>query len=229
MKNIISKPVAVLLTIVAAIFGASEVKGQYYDMVTQLPNVLSPALSGSLNYKGYVDATATFGLGSDRANFVGISTSQGFRYSSWFFMGAGIGVDIATSSTDGNIDPDYSYNPGYVTTARTKAMIPIFSDFRFNFGNGGGTSFFIDIKAGATWLIGSSYLELTNGALSNNAQFLLRPSIGFRLPVDKTHPKRALHVGLTYQLITADNSWGYWSNHYSPTLNSLGLSVSYEW
>lgn len=204
-------------------------RAQYYDLVNQIPNLISPALSGSLNYKGYVDVTATFGLGKDRANFVGVSTSQGFRYSTWFFMGAGVGVDVVTSSITEIADPDKTPYPISRATSRTKAMIPIFSDFRFNFGNNNSTSFFLDIKAGATWLIGSSYLELNNGALSNSAQFLLRPSIGFRVPINSKNTKSAMNVGVTYQLITADNSWGYWTPNYSPTLNSLGVTVGYEW
>ena len=147
-------------------------------------------------------------------------------------MGAGIGVDLVTSSlSTGRMDyglPDYNY--GYPPSMnKTKAMIPIFSDFRFTLGNPANLGFYIDIKAGATWLVGSSYLQLNNGALSNSAKFLLRPSIGFRVPTNKNNLKQAFNIGVTYQLITADNSWGYWSNNYGPTLSSLGASVSYEW
>ena len=206
---------------------------QYYELAQQLPNLLSPALSGSMNYKGYVDLTATFGVGNERANFVGISTTQGFRYSSWFFMGVGLGVDLATSSlSNRNSDIDNSGNVIYNNApvmSKTKAMIPVFSDFRFNFGNPSNTNFYIDIKAGATWLIGSSYLQLNNGALSNRAHFLLRPSIGIRIPTNKNNSRQAFNIGLTYQLITADNSWSYWGNNYGPTLNSIGASASYEW
>ncbi|MDE5868850.1 MAG: hypothetical protein K2H18_01340, partial [Muribaculaceae bacterium] len=155
-------------------------KAQYYEIVNQLPNLISPALSGSMNYKGYVDATATFGVGNDRANFVGVSTSQGFQYSSWFFMGAGIGVDIAMSSLSDTPAYNPGYNPGYYpgdyypvypAMSKTRVMIPVFSDFRFNIGskNTSSPSLFIDIKAGATWILGNRYLELNNGALSNRA------------------------------------------------------------
>lgn len=217
--------------IVALLSFATPVKAQYAQIVNQIPELLSPALSGSMNYRGFVDATATFGIGDDRANFVGVSTTQGFQYSDWFFMGVGIGVDVAMSSTSdamvGQVRPD----PGYVRSmARTKAMIPLFSDFRFNIGSKSGPSFFADIKAGATWLIGNSYLELNNGGLSTRTQFILRPSIGVRVPVSSSNPKQAFNIGLTYQLITANNSWGYWgSNSYDTTLNSLGLSAGFEW
>ena len=205
-------------------------KAQYAQIVNQIPSLITPALTGAASYRGYVDVTATFGVGNDRANFVGISTTQGYRFAPWFYMGAGIGVDIAMTASPqydltGAWNPDPGYYPGM---ARTKAMIPVFSDFRFNFGNVEGLSFFADIKAGATWLIGSSYLELRNGALSTRAQFLLRPTVGLRIPVNSKNPKQGVNVGVTYQLITANNSWGYWNSD-SPTLSSLGLSVGYEW
>ena len=229
MKNTSRYLLTAVASFVFAMVSTVNARAQYYDLVSQIPNLISPALSGSLNYKGYVDATATFGIGHNRANFVGLSTSQGFRYSNWFFMGAGVGIDLVTSSINDRDNLDFAPYPITRATSRTKAMIPIFSDFRFNIGNNGGASVFLDIKAGATWLIGSSYLELNDGALSNRAQFLLRPSLGVRLPVVSKNPKSALNIGVTYQLITADNSWGYWNNNFSPTLNSLGVNIGYEW
>lgn len=216
-----------LLVSVMMLSGASIVKAQYYEMANQLTNMLQPALSGSFNYKGYVDATATFGIGDDRANFVGVSTTQGFQYSSWFYMGVGMGVDVAMASGDNPYHATPGY--GYHSAARTKAMVPIFSDFRFNIGDMSKPSMYIDIKAGATWLIGSSYLQLNNGALTGQTQFLLRPSIGVRIPTNGSNPKQAFNVGVTYQLITANNAWGYWSSSYDTTLNSLGVTASYEW
>lgn len=227
MKKIYSR----ILGMLALILIPGAAKAQYAQIVNQIPSIISPALMGGASYRGYVDATATFGIGDDRANFVGISTTQGYRFAPWFFMGAGIGVDIAMSSTSDYdlISPSRPDPAYYPSMARTKAMIPLFSDFRFNFGKQEGVSFFADIKAGATWLIGNSYLELNNGALSTRAQFLLRPSVGLRIPVNSQNAKQAVNVGLTYQLITANSSWGYWNNSYSPTINSLGLSVGYEW
>lgn len=220
-----------ILTVLAAITGLATLpaKAQYYEMANQLTNMLQPALSGSFNYKGFVDATATFGVGTNRANFIGVSTTQGFQYASWFYMGVGMGVDVAMASGVGEIPPASNY-PDYIhSSSTTRAMIPIFSDFRFNIGKSSGTSFFIDIKAGATWIIGSSYLQLAQTRLTGQTQFILRPSIGLRIPTNSKNPKQALNVGFTYQLITANNSWGYWNSTYDTTLNSLGLNVSYEW
>ncbi len=233
MKHINFKPALFAICGALALFSVPKADAQYYEIVNQLPNLLSPSLSGSMNYKGFIDASATFGIGNDRVNFVGVSTSQGFQYSSWFFMGAGLGVDVAMSSISGS--PGVStegYSPAYYPPmSRTRVMIPVFSDFRFNIGANkpSSTSLFIDIKAGATWIIGNRYLELSNGALSNRAQFMLRPSIGLRIPTSTKNPKNAMNIGVTYQLLTADNSWSYWNSNYGPTLSSLGVSIGYEW
>lgn len=201
---------------------------QYYELANQLPGLISPALSGSMNYKGYVEMSGVAGFGDNRANIIGLSTSQGFQYSSWFFMGAGIGVDVAMNNSDmppvGDDRPDYWGH----SSATTKVMIPIFSDFRFNFGNTGGVSFFADIKAGAIWLIGNSYLRLQHGCMTGDAQFYLKPSLGVRIPVSQSSPRQAVNVGVVYQLITSNNNYNYWNDN-TVTLNGIGLSLSFEW
>ncbi len=230
MKKIFTRLFAPVAIGIALFGSSSSANAQYAQIVNQIPELLSPALSGSMNYRGFVDATATFGIGNDRANFIGVSTTQGFQYASWFFMGVGIGVDVATAPTPdryNTLRPDPNYGP---SMASTKAMIPLFSDFRFNFGNSSSASFYADIKAGAAWLLGNSFLELNNGSLSTRTQFILRPSIGVRIPTNSQKPKQAVNIGVTYQLITANNSWGYWNNsYYDTTLNSLGVNVGYEW
>ena len=55
------------------------------------------------NIRGFVDATAMAGLGHNRANILSVSTSQGFQYTSWFYMGVGLGVDVAFSNYDGSL------------------------------------------------------------------------------------------------------------------------------
>lgn len=78
----------------ALVLAAPKASAQYYEIATQLPQLISPALSGSLNYKGFVELSGTAGIGNNRVNDIGISTTQGFRYASWFFMGVGAGVDV---------------------------------------------------------------------------------------------------------------------------------------
>lgn len=204
----------------------AAVSAQYYQIANQIPQLLSPALSGSLNYKGFVELTGLPGLGHNRANIIDISTTQGFQYSSWFFMGVGAGVDVVMAQQPVSWSPTPDYDYMYRGNTKTKVMIPLFSDFRFTFGPA-TSSFFIDLKVGAAWLIGSDYLRMANGFMSNSTQFYFRPTIGMRIPASSQKPNQAFNVGLTYQLLTSNNNYYYHSN--SLTLNNIGISVSYEW
>lgn len=223
------KRFASMIAVAAMLFAAIPARAQYYQIANQLPGLLSPALSGSFNYKGYVELSGVAGMGDNRANFISLSTSQGFRYSSWFFMGAGLGLEVAMAQKPGEgewaggAEPDY-WGHGYSTTM---AMVPVFSDFRFNIGNPASTSFYIDLKLGAAWLLGGDYLRLQIGSLSNATQFYFKPSIGLRIPVSKDNASRAFNIGITYQLLTSNDNWNYWDR--SLTLNSFGATIGYEW
>lgn len=228
MKKFASKLAVALAMIVCFAPGA---KAQYYQIANQLSSLISPALSGSMNYKGYVEMSGLAGFGDNRANFVGVSTSQGFKYSSWFFMGVGLGVDMAV--VRGDVDGKNDYAGGYPShydhsSSKTRAIVPVFTDFRFNIGGSGGPSAYIDIKTGAAWLMGSRYLSLQNGRLSGATQFYLKPSVGVRIPVSKSNLKQAVNIGVTYQLITSNSNYYLWERG-AVTLNAIGLSVALEW
>ncbi|MDE6206662.1 MAG: hypothetical protein K2M55_02530 [Muribaculaceae bacterium] len=201
----------------------STASAQYYQIANKLTSLISPALSGSFNYKGFVDLSGTAGLGHNRANFVKISTTQGFKYSNWFFMGAGIGVNLAIANQpQWGGDYDY-YRHDY---SKTKCMIPVYSDFRFNIGPADNMSFFIDVRLGAAWLIGSSYLAMTDACMTSETQFYMKPAMGVRIPI-APKSKQAFNVGVSYQLLTSNNN--YWRYSNSVTLNNLGLTVGFEW
>ena len=216
---------------VVAVLCALGVSAQYYQLANQLPGLISPALSGSGRYKGFVELSGVAGLGDNRANFVGISTSQGYQYSSWFFMGVGIGLDVAMAKhddSDSGLPPEEL--PGFYRreSSDTKVMLPLFSDFRFNIGGaGGGASAFIDLKIGAAWFLGNSYLALDNARMGRGAQFYLKPTLGVRVPVSKNNPDQAFVFGLTYQLLTSNNNYSWTGN--SVTLNSIGATIGFEW
>lgn len=222
MKRILS------LVLGLTLLSASAAYAQYYEIANQLTGLISPVLSGAFNYKGFVELGGTAGLGHDRANFIGISTSQGFKYSSWFFMGAGIGVDVAMANqTNLTYSGDYDY-PDYLghSTTKTKVMIPVFSDFRFTIGDQTATSFFIDLKIGAAWLMGSDYLRMDRGCLTDGTQFYFKPSAGVRIPIGNDN-RRAVNIGLTYQLLTSNNNYYRHSN--SLTLSNIGATIGFEW
>lgn len=225
------KKLKYILVCAAMAFGASSASAQYYEIANQLSSIISPALSGSFKYKGFVDLSGTMGLGTNRANFVGVSTTQGFQYADWFFMGAGLGVDVAVAhqpeAYDINPEPRYSDYSRY-SYSKTKAMIPVFTDFRFNIGGRQSTSFFIDLKLGAAWLIGDSHLQMNTAAVTNETQFYFKPSMGLRIPIMANDTRKAFNIGLTYQLLTSNNNYYYWHSN-GVTLNNIGVTLAYEW
>ena len=212
----------IYLTLIIAIAGIFNISAQYTNIVNQAASLMQTALMGGMRYRGYVDASYTGGFGNLQADFVGISTVQGVQYADWFFMGAGLGVDLVYSKSSKPVS-EWNYNRKVSTSG---VMIPIFTDFRFNIGGSQSPSFFIDIKAGGSFLIGKNYLAIENGYINGSEYFMLKPSIGLRVPVSK-NGKRSMNIALTYQLLTC-NYWWY-NNNNSGTLNSLGGTVSYQW
>ena len=231
MKRTIS---AILLFLVLSTGARFRAHAQYYQIASQLPDLISPALSGSFQYRGFVEASGLAGIGPNRANFLGVSTTQGFQYASWFFMGVGAGVDVAMAHKDDiwNIAPSdtYSDNDGWdpARYASTRVMIPLFSDFRFRLGQDNTVSYFLDIKLGASWIIGNKYLAMRDRCLTTNTQFYFRPGIGLRIPVDSKNYKHAVNIAVTYQLQTTNNNWGYYYDN-GCTTSHLGGTVGYQW
>ena len=224
MKKLLSLAVAAVLAAGMAV----PARAQYYEIANQLPSLISPALSGSMQYRGFVEASGLAGMGKNRANFLGISTSQGFQYASWFFMGVGMGVDVAMAQQD---DRYGAWGPDdweYGGTAKTKCMIPVFTDFRFRIGNDNSVAAVIGLKLGAAWLLGDDDLMMKTAYMSNETQFYFRPSRGVRIPVSSQNPKQAVNVAVTYQLLTSNNNYTYWHDN-SVTLHNLGLTVGFEW
>lgn len=219
-----------IAALAAAMFiGLGAAQAQYYQIANQIPQMLSPALTGGFNYKGFVDASYIAGIGDRKADFLEFTTTQGLRYSSWFFMGVGAGVDILFSNTNDNYNPgQWRPSDGFDTSkghTKTVCMIPLYSDFRFTIGDQKSTSFFIDLRVGASFLVGNNYVEIGDGYLTNSQCFYLKPSVGLRIPLNESG-KQALNVGLTYQLLTSD----YWYRSSSNvTLNSFGATVGFEW
>ncbi|MCM1291265.1 MAG: hypothetical protein NC201_03475 [Prevotella sp.] len=219
----------IIIIALCTLFSPAFSKAQYYEIANQLPQLISPALSGSMNYKGFVDASFLKGVGSNQADILDFSTSQGFTYSTWFYMGVGLGVDIIFAHTDDDWGNGWNNDPyrNHETTT-TGVMIPLFSDFRFNIGGSSSSSpsFYIDLRIGASFLIGQDYIRINNGYLTSNEHFYLRPSIGVRIPINKEKPKQAINIGIDYQLLTS-NYWNNWNNNV--TLNAFGVNAAFEW
>lgn len=228
---------SIIALAIGATLGASEAHAQYYEIANQIPQLISPALSGSFNYRGFAEASFTGGVGTNAVNSLEFSTTQGFKYNSWFFMGVGAGVNVLFSNykdsdrPDG-YNPDYrpgngGYNTGYGHND-TGVLIPLYSDFRFNMGQEKNVGFFIDLRIGASFLVGKNYMNTPDGVLSNSEGFYFRPTVGMRIPTNSNDTRQAINIGVAYQLIT-NNYWNWSWNYNSATLNSIGASISYEW
>lgn len=217
-----------IIAIILSMLSSLSASAQYYEIANRIPSLIQPALSGSGQYKGFIEAGYSKTLGNYDADFLELSTSQGFQYNSWFYMGVGLGVDVLFShkNDDWGSDwenPSYGSDRGLTTTA---AMIPLFTDFRFNIGGNSGASFFIDMKVGCSFLLGNKYISIGDGYLTNQEYFYLRPSIGMRIPTNSRNPKQAVDIGINYRLLTS-NYWNSWSRNI--TLNSIGVSLAFEW
>ena len=217
-----------LALMLVVIFSSQTASAQYYEIANRIPSLIQPAISGSMRYKGFVDLGYSKTLGNYNADFLEVSTSQGFQYTSWFYMGVGIGADVLFAHKndnwgDGWEDPSYGKDHGSMTTA---VMLPLFTDFRFNIGGNKGASFFIDLKLGCSFLLSNKYISIGDGYLTNQEYFYLRPSLGIRIPTNSKNPKQAFDLGASYKLLTSN----YWNSRSRDiTLNSLGVTVAYEW
>lgn len=214
-----------ILMLSALALTSVDASAQYYEIANQIPNLITPALSGSMAYKGYVEAEYLHGVSNYSSDFVELSTSQGFRYANWFFMGAGLGVQYVHSNPGDFLDypgpdaPQRSFTTNGV-------FIPIFTDFRFILGQQNKIGFFFDLRLGASFLANSDPLKIGNGYLTSSEFFYLRPSLGFRIPTNVKNPRQAFDIGVSYQLLT-NNNWRSWPGN--QTLNALGVNVAYEW
>lgn len=217
-----------IIAIILSMLSSLSASAQYYEIANRIPSLIQPALSGSGQYKGFIEAGYSKTLGNYDADFLELSTSQGFQYNSWFYMGVGLGVDVLFSHKNDDWGSDWE-NPSYGSdrgSTTTAAMIPLFTDFRFNIGGNSGASFFIDMKVGCSFLLGNKYISIGDGYLTNQEYFYLRPSIGMRIPTNSRNPKQAVDIGINYRLLTS-NYWNSWSRNI--TLNSIGVSPAFEW
>jgi len=218
--------------LVALLLGAAISTGasaQYYQMANQLTQLIGPALRGGFNYKGYVDGSYLKGVGHRNADYLELTTTQGFKYADWFFMGVGAGVEVVFSNPKSEFTDWESVTDGFDRHkghSKTGWVIPLFTDFRFNIGKPADVGMFIDLRLGCSFLLSDKYLEIGNGYMTNSECFYLRPSIGVRIPLSDANPKQAINIGLSYQLTTS-NYWYYHSSN--TTLNALGVNIGFEW
>lgn len=221
MKKILA---TILLSVAAITFSANA---QIYEGISTLQSVISPALSGSGRYKGFVEGGYSHTLSKYNGDFIELSTTQGYQYNNWFFMGAGLGFDLLLSHPGDHWNEGMNTPPpGSRGYSKTAPMLPLFADFRFLIGSTSNVSFFLDLKAGCSFLLSNKNIAIGDGFLTNREYFFLNPSIGLRLPCNKKNPKQAVDVGVKYKLLTSN----YWYNYNNNiTLQAIGAFIAYEW
>lgn len=217
------------LAVVMGMMSATAAHAQYYQMANQLQQLIGPALSGGMNYRGFVDGSYLKGVGDRNADYLEITTTQGMKYADWFFMGVGAGVEVVFTNPKSQFTDWAGVQGGFDASkghSRTGWVIPLFTDFRFNIGKPADVGFFIDLRLGCSFLLSDKYLEIGDGYMTNSECFYLRPSVGIRIPVSSTNTKQAVNVGVSYQLTTSN----YWYYHTSKsTLNGIGVNIGFEW
>ena len=193
----------------------SSAQAQFGYMANQLTEMLSPALSGSFNYKGFVDVAYLAGLGEmgEKADILEVTTTQGFKYASWCYIGVGAGVNV--------LFPQSSYSS---VKNDVGVMVPLYSDFRFNIGKPNQVSMFIDMKLGASFVLSSNDFYVGYFYMYNDPCLYLKPSLGIRLPLSAKNPKLAVNLAVSYQLITPR-----FSNGSNINFNNLGATLAFEW
>lgn len=212
-----------------ALASVAPARAQIGEIVNGLTNVALPVIKQGAGYKGYLEADFTAGVGNYRTNFVTLATSQGYQLNNWFYMGAGIGVDMLWSTVNRGWGDNWSASdPSWYSHESTSSavMIPVFTDFRFILGQQTQTSFFLNFRLGAAFLCSDSYVKVRDGYLTNREYFYFQPAVGVRVPINSTNPRQALDVGIHYRLMTS-NYWNNWQ--YNATINGLGVNISYEW
>lgn len=228
MKTLISK-IRIIAVIAFLISIPSTAFAQWGQIVNQLPSLISPAISGNGSYRGFFDAGYSKTVGHYDADFLEFSTTQGYQYNSWFYMGVGLGADVMFAHQDNNWGTEWQASRSfdfYHSSRKTAVMIPVFTDFRFKFGGSEFASFFADLRTGCSFLMTNDYICIGNGYLTSRQYFYLRPSIGMRIPLSSNNPKQAVNIGISYKLLTS-NYWSSWNRNI--TLNSIGASVGFEW
>ena len=201
------KKISILVLALAGFIAPAS--AQFGLMANKLTEMLTPALSGSFNYRGFADIAYLAGLESP--DLLEITTTHGFKYSTWCFMGAGAGVNLAfPQSMEPALRNDVS------------VLLPLYADFRFNIGNSAKVGFFIDLKLGAVFLLAEGRYHTDLTYMQNDPSLYFKPSLGLRIPVNSG--KQALNLSASYQLMTPRFSNGWFIN-----FNNLGGTIAFEW
>lgn len=151
-------------------------------------------------YRGFVDFGYTIGTGDYNLGRLELTTSHGYHFNPYIFLGAGTGFHY------------------YCTDEADEFVIPVFADFRANFIKGPIVPF-------ATLKLGYSF---TTSEFDNLGVYLA-PAIGVKFMLHNKQAL-SVSLGYTCQWTKIDEYYEYdpyssYPHYYSGTLNLSGLSL----
>ncbi|MDE7402306.1 MAG: hypothetical protein K2M87_02710 [Muribaculaceae bacterium] len=203
------------------------------DVVNGMTNIAfsdAPHPVAYTGYKGYVEANYTQGIGHLSSNFVTAATSQGAMITDNIYIGGGIGIDMMWTTIDagwGEYFKETDKKWDWKNSVKTAIMIPVFSDFRFVTRHSSTqSSLFLNLRVGCTFLCNDRFVRIGDGLLTSKEFFYLQPSIGVRVPINRTKPRQAFDLGVHYRLMTSRYATN-WQRE--AAINGLGINISYEW
>jgi len=129
--------------------------------------------SASKCYRGFVDAGYTVGIGDYEFGRVELSTSHGYQFNPYVFLGAGVGLHFMQKYETNGMEIA-------LDTRDSKVDVPVFGNVRFNFAKS-KIAPFVDGKVG--------YYVTNNGGLYYNV------SAGCRFSINA---KQAVSVSVGY-------------------------------
>ena len=165
----------------------SYVDDYYYD------NISDYAYFPNRGYKGFIELCFSYGTNS-RLNFnygnrshsesiegvhrFEFSTSHGFFFSPYFFLGAGIGIHYYTGYTD--------ENDTYQSFDKVDTALPIFANIRSHFTDS-RVSPFIDVKLGYSFdkITGTYFSPAVGCRFANGSRSAFWISMGYTLQQSK--------------------------------------------
>lgn len=134
------------------------------------------------NYKGYVDAGYSIGIGDYEFGRVEINTSHGYQFNPYFFLGAGVGLHFMPSYETSGMDIPLDVRD-------SKVDIPVFANIRSHFSKGKFAPF-ADLKGG-TYITNSGGLYII---ASVGIRYALNDKQGLSLSLGYTNEKLEFEV-----------------------------------
>lgn len=149
-------------------------------------------------YRGFADLGYTIGIGDYREGRVEFSTSHGYQFNSYFFVGGGLGLQYFSDSDI--------------------CVIPVFADLRANFTRGPVVPFG-GVKIGYSWA--------ADDGNSGDLGFYMSPSIGVRFSVARNLAFN-ISAGYTVQLADAYYYNGYGTYYSTENFGGITLKAGIE-